>query len=330
MAVGLRAEDELLHVGGGDPDLHDCLEFNLYDIHGRLGAFFSLTGWPGRGYTTMTACLYLPDGRAAFLSERSGMGALARFDAGGLRVEVIRPFHEVQVSFDGKLLLLEDPAAMLHPDRPPTEHPRVDAEVQLTYSATSTLYEQTDGVPAGERPDPAAGGHYEQLVSAFGSVRVGDDRWAVDGLGLRGHCWGQELATPALYQRRFTANIGPSWGFMACHVVGPDGGERRAGFVWDGTALHLCSGLTLKTSWTGGDRLHRGVDLTLKAHDQTWHAAGKVLSLLAPTDGGAGEEPVTRLCEGLTEWRLDDGQVGYGVSEYIDRMVDGEPAGLAQ
>ena len=28
----------------------------------------------------------------------------------------------------------------------------------------------------------------------------------------------------------------------------------------------------------------------------------------------------------MTEWRLDDGQIGYGMSEYFDRIVDGQPA----
>ena len=36
----------------------------------------------------------------------------------------------------------------------------------------------------------------------------------------------------------------------------------------------------------------------------------------------------TRISEGLTEWTLDDGRVGYGLSEYLDQIIDGEPVGL--
>jgi hypothetical protein len=37
---------------------------------------------------------------------------------------------------------------------------------------------------------------------------------------------------------------------------------------------------------------------------------------------------VTRISEGMTEWRLEDGRVGYGLSEYLDQIVDGKPVGL--
>ena len=36
-----------------------------------------------------------------------------------------------------------------------------------------------------------------------------------------------------------------------------------------------------------------------------------------------GEQLVTRISEGMTEWRCD-GQVGYGLSEYLDQIVDGQ------
>ncbi len=43
-----------------------------------------------------------------------------------------------------------------------------------------------------------------------------------------------------------------------------------------------------------------------------------------------GNELVTRISEGLTRWTLDDGRVGYGLSEYLDQIVDGSPVGLAE
>ena len=41
-------------------------------------------------------------------------------------------------------------------------------------------------------------------------------------------------------------------------------------------------------------------------------------------------ELVTRISEGLTEWTLDDGRVGYGLSEYLDQIIDGQPVGVAE
>jgi hypothetical protein len=35
----------------------------------------------------------------------------------------------------------------------------------------------------------------------------------------------------------------------------------------------------------------------------------------------------TRITEGMTEYRCD-GRVGYGMSEYLDQIIDGKPVGL--
>ncbi len=39
-----------------------------------------------------------------------------------------------------------------------------------------------------------------------------------------------------------------------------------------------------------------------------------------------GEQLVTRISEGMTEWRCD-GRTGYGLSEYLDQIIDGKPVG---
>jgi hypothetical protein len=39
-----------------------------------------------------------------------------------------------------------------------------------------------------------------------------------------------------------------------------------------------------------------------------------------------GTELVTRITEGMTEYRCN-GKVGYGLSEYLDQIIDGRPSG---
>jgi len=39
---------------------------------------------------------------------------------------------------------------------------------------------------------------------------------------------------------------------------------------------------------------------------------------------------VTRISEGMTEWTLGDGRVGYGLSEYLDQIIDEKPVGIAE
>lgn len=42
----------------------------------------------------------------------------------------------------------------------------------------------------------------------------------------------------------------------------------------------------------------------------------------------------TRISEGMTRWTLTSGEaaglVGYGLSEYLDQIIDGSPVGVAE
>jgi hypothetical protein len=331
MGNELGHNDEFFHPGAGEPRFAEWMDFNFYDISSRLGGFFRLHHHPTHGFNEMTVCLYLADGRSAFRSERTGLGADTELVGGGLRVEVIRPFEELNVSYDGKLLLLEDPYALVHPERAYADNPQVDTTVRLTFSGRSTLYEDS-----GDRSvarDASIARHYEQLSAAMGSVRVDDASFDVDGLGLRGHRWGIRSSTPASYRRRLTANVGPSFGFMGFDQGEANGARRRGGFVWDGTAFHVCDHLSINTSWTGAESVHHGIDLTLRDGDQAWHARGTVVSLVVrrhEEGEDVGNASTGRLTEGVTEWRLDDGQIGYGMSEYFDWIVDGKPTSLPE
>jgi hypothetical protein len=330
MGIGLGRDDEFFHGGVDEARFTDSIDFSFYDISSRLGGFLRLRHHPARGFNEMALCLYLPDGRTAFMSERSGAGGGAQLGAGGMLVEVIRPFEDLNVAYDGKLLLLEDPCALVHPERAYAENPQTDGTVRLTFSSLSPLYEDY-GAPLLEG-GPSIAGHYEQLTGTMGVVRVGEDRFDVDGLGLRGHGWGIHASEDLSYRRRLTANVGPSFGFMGFGLDLVTGARRRGGFVWDGTAFHICDDLAINTLWTGADSVHHGLDLTLKDGDQTWHARGTVVSLVVRRDDSTEDEGggTRRISAGLTEWRLDDGQIGYGISEYVDRIIDGKPAGLAE
>ena len=46
-----------------------------------------------------------------------------------------------------------------------------------------------------------------------------------------------------------------------------------------------------------------------------------------PRTAPDGTEMTTRITEGMTEYRCGD-QVGYGLSEYLDQIVDGRPSGM--
>jgi hypothetical protein len=125
-----------------------------------------------------------------------------------------------------------------------------------------------------------------------------------------------------------TANFPDGSGFMGSRIARKEGPGTRGGFVWDGTALHLCQHCTIETGWSGEDRYHETIKATLTSSERAWQVTGRVLSLIPLRNRREGL--VTRISEGLTEWTMDDGRIGYGLSEYLDQMIDGQPVGLAE
>ncbi len=93
-----------------------------------------------------------------------------------------------------------------------------------------------------ERPgEEFARGHYEQLVEATGTVQVGDERWKLDGYGLRDHSWGPRYWQAPWYYRWLTGNFGKDFGFMGSRIARRDGPGTRGGFVWDGEHAARCA-----------------------------------------------------------------------------------------
>jgi hypothetical protein len=185
-----------------------------------------------------------------------------------------------------------------------------------------------------ERPgEEFARGHYEQLVEATGTVTIGEDSWPVHGYGLRDHSWGPRFWQAPWYYRWLTANFGPDFGFMGSRIARRDGPGTRAGFIWDGTRLQLCRDFRITTSWEGTSRYHQEIDAELVTDDGTTTVHGSVLRLVPLRNhrrDPSGADLMTRISEGLTRWTLADGRVGYGLSEYLDQIVDDEPVGLAE
>jgi hypothetical protein len=122
---------------------------------------------------------------------------------------------------------------------------------------------------------------------------------------------------------------------MASRVARRDGPGTRGGFVWEDGTLHLCDDVQLSTEFVGDDRYHQTITGTLssKRSDRTWEFHGEVMNLIPLRNRRLdpdGNELVTRISEGLTRWTTADGKVGYGLSEYLDQIVDGTPVGLAE
>ena len=333
MGVRLEPQDEYMHELGPEPNFNESMYFNVFDPASRVGGFFRLGNRANEGTAEMTCCIYLPDGRVAFMFKRPDIANNDAFDAGGMRFEVVTPYEALTVDYRGKVVILDDPLDMADPKTAFIANPYEECEVHLDYRGLSPMIGGEPDTPR-ERPgEEFARGHYEQLIGGRGRIRVGESEWDVDGFGLRDHSWGPRYWQAPWYYRWLTANVGDSFGFMGSRIARQDGPGTRGGFVWDGEALHLCDDFEIATEWEDEEHYHRAITATLRSKGNEWNVRGRVMSLIPLRNRRTapdGSRLVTRISEGMTEWTLDDGRVGYGLSEYLDQIVDGEPVGLAE
>lgn len=96
--------------------------------------------------------------------------------------------------------------------------------------------------------------------------------------------------------------------------------------------LHVVDDIRVDTEWVGDEKYHREMKVRLSSSksDRTWDIEGTTFNLIPLRNRRTtpdGDELLTRISEGMTEWRTSDGKVGYGLSEYLDQIVDGIPVG---
>jgi hypothetical protein len=318
-------------------NFNESMYFNVFDPAEQVGGFLRLGNRANEGYAELTTCIYLPDGRVAFMYKRPEITHNDAFDAGGTRFEVVTPFEELRTSYEGKLAILTDPLLMADPRKAFTESPYEKAHVDLVHRGVSPMY---GGEPVNDdgsqlETDHSGGfarGHYEQHMAVEGTIRVGDEEWSVKGNGLRDHSWGPRFWQAPWWYRWLTANFGDDFGFVVSIVASRDGGRRYGGMVLrDGKYEHIHKA-TVETVWKGDDQYHTEVRATATTSEGTYEITGRVLNLIPLRNRRTtpeGEQLVTRISEGMTEWSCN-GRTGYGLSEYLDQMVDGAPVGAAE
>jgi len=335
MKLRLEPADEYMHPLEEASNFNESMYFNVYDPAEGVGGFLRLGNRANEGYAEMTTCLYLPDGRAGFMFARPEIADNDAFDAGGMRFDVVEPFEALRTAYRGKVALLEEPLQMANPRQAFTENPWVDAEVELDYRGVSPMWGgepvNDDGSPIAENPGEGfARGHYEQHVGARGAIRVGDEEWEVDGFGLRDHSWGPRFWQSPWWYRWLTMNFGEDAGFVISIVTAKDGSQRIGGVALeDGEYRHI-DRAEIETEWEGADSYHQKIRATAHTVERDYEIEGTVLNLIPLRNRRKtpeGEQLVTRISEGMTEWRWD-GRTGYGLSEYLDQIVDGQPVGV--
>jgi hypothetical protein len=332
----LAPEDEYTHEPDAAANYNESMYFNVFDPAKKTGGWFRLGNRPNENYAEISVCLYLPDGRVGFIFNRPKIKDNAEMNAGGLRIEVVEPFKTLKVSYSGKVLLLERPYEMANPKKAFAENPSVPCEVELVFEGVSPMYGgetvRTDGAPRQIDPEKSfAKAHYEQHCAATGSFTIDGERIEISGHGLRDKSWGPRHWQAIDWYRWCPMNFGRDFGMMLSVIGDGQGGARQGGMVFADGAYDLIAKCRIESDWDD-----RGYQTALRAEvvthgGKSYSVTGRVLSLIPLRNRRTTPDGVlleTRITEGMTEYRCGD-QVGFGLSEYLDQIVDGAPNGKA-
>ncbi|MCA6237090.1 MAG: hypothetical protein IM651_04815 [Phenylobacterium sp.] len=257
-------------------------------------------------------------------------------NAGGLKVEVVEPFRRLRVTYSGKALLLARPHEMADPKRAFRENPSVPCTVELDYEGVSPMYGgetvREDGTPIEIDPEKSfAKAHYEQHCAAKGRFTLGDEVFEINGHGLRDKSWGPRHWQAIDWYRWCPMNFGRDFGMMLSVIGDGKGGARQGGMVFRDGIYDLIKECRIESDWD-----EHGYQTQLRAEVKTeagksYSVTGRVMSLIPLRNRRTtpdGAELQTRITEGMTEYRCGD-LVGYGLSEYLDQIIDGQPNGKA-
>lgn len=328
----LRPEDEYCHEPEAAPTYNESMYFNVYDPQRRVGGWFRLGNRVHEGHAEMSKCLYLPDGRIAFMYGRPRIDNNREMRAGGMHIEVLEPLRRLRVRYEGRTCLLARPFEMADPGRAFRENPIVPCRVDLEYEGIAPVFGgrlvRADGSDLELDPERSfARAHYEQHVRARGEVEVNGEVLAVEGLGLRDKSWGPRTWQAISWYRWLPIAFGEDFG-MAVSLIAGERGLRPGGMVLRDGACVPIRDVTVDTDWDEHG-YQRALRARVATDDATYEVEGRVISLIPLRNrrrGPDGVERTTRITEGLTEYRCD-GRVGYGLSEYLDQLHDGRPAG---
>ncbi len=325
----LAASDEYPHAAGDETHFNESVYVNAFDFSRRFGGWMRLGNRPNEGYAELAVCLYLPDGRIACQFQRPRIDDNQQFAAGGLSYRVNEPLREVAMHYSGELMLVEDRELFRDPRRLFAESSRADGEIRWRCRGCSPLH---GGLPATPRQQTMFGrdfslGHFNQHTEVDAQVRIGDANHDFSGFGWRDHSWGPRLWQNILFDRGFYASFGAERGITLLKIANRDGQVRRAGVLFRDGRYESILDLDVFTDW---DAARDPSAVTLLARTASWRARieGRVLNVAPLSNRRQIGEVVlhSRIAECHTafDW---DGVEGYGMTEYVEQLRDGRPAG---
>jgi hypothetical protein len=333
IVMRLVPEDDYMHPLEAASNFNESMYFNVFDRASRLGGWFRIANRPNEGKGEMTCCIYLPDGRVGFMFRRPERHDNDAFDGGGMKVTVVTPHERLDVSYSGKLCVMSNPQDMADPASAFKNNPVVAAHIELSFVGVSPMFGgepvYADGRSIEQKAEESfARGHTEQHTRGRGTIRVGDETFHIDGLGLRDHSWGPRYWQAVYWYRWLPMNFSEDFAMMVSITARPGEPPRTGGMVLRDGEYVTIRDVRMETVY-GPDQCQQRMTIWAKTDEREYRVSGEVMSLIPLRNRRHtpdGQELLTRITEGMTEFECD-GMKGYGLSEYLDQIVDGEPVG---
>lgn len=326
----LDTVDEYGHQPTADSNFNESVYLNGWDPNQKMGVWMRLGNRVNEGHAELSVCIYLPDGRVACQFLRPTIDTNERHSAGGLEYVVQEPFKAVSMSYSGETMVLDDPQVLREPRKMFKTAPRVCCEVKLSHVGLSPMN-------GGEPTDPEAetmygrdfsSGHFNQHSYVTGKIILGNESWDLNGFGWRDHSWGPRYWTNINFYRLFIANFGEDRGLMMLKRTDREMKVHRRGvLMFDGKYEEIID-MDVMTEWDE-NKDPKAVRLGVRTTNRAVELNGKIITM-APLRNHRqidGQTVESRIAEGFTEWVWDDGRQGIGITEYIERLEDGEPVG---
>lgn len=320
--------DEFLHEPTDHPQFNESAYYNFVEGDSGFAVLIRMGNRVNEGHAEVTVLVYLPDGRAAIRFDRAPITSNEAFDAGGLRFEVVEPLKKMRVHFDGTAYLLAKGTALENPKEAFTTSPVVPVSLELDYSNVIPVHGLGGGSGIQGAEDAIAVGHYQGPCAVSGWIDIDGERKKINGLGFRDHSWGPRKWQGPSWWRWISCMVDEKNGFVAwSQKIGVERSPGNGMVLRDGT-FEPVDEVVVESTYGPAPHYPESMRVRMRTEaGEEISATGQVFHNVPLRNRRDGE--VARLAEVLVRLEFG-GAVGYGISEYHDKMVDGIPAGMTE
>lgn len=319
LTVGdLNVEDDFMHPVSDDSSHNESMFFNFFDAAQQLGGFVRIGNRVNEKHAEMTLCLFLPNGELLLQWAKPAIESNAVFAAAGMKFEVVEAGRRLRVTYSGQAVRLKDPYEMQNPGKAMRGNPSSQVELDLQIAGMGPMIGSRSGNPGTAVIFLDGVGHYQQALSARGTLRAGADHWNLSAAGVRDHSWGQRKWHSIYCDRSVWISFGPELSLIACktwlqHDAPPD----EMGCVIENDRVVPLRRIRMRSHFKQNTYYHDALQLELEDADgRTFLIDGQVLTYVPLRHRTPGRETVY-LGQAMTRFTMQ-GRSTIGLSEYFD------------